>query len=173
MIMSSFLCLFEGFFLSHSRTFHSYGGINITGEGLQILTYAGHLRPLSSEGSLACHTYCDMRHLFTMVISEDLWHSHLIPSVLQWSYHHLFLRFRSVAAVFLIKLVYISTVVYLKDSHSPVNECIISRSSFYDRTMWHGLWINPILCWLKVSFLMTNFSSGSHLQFQRRAWCSL
>ena len=26
--------------------------------------------PLSSEGSLACHTYCDTRHLFIMVISD-------------------------------------------------------------------------------------------------------
>ena len=29
----------------------------ITGEGLHILTYARHSLPLSSEGSLACHTY--------------------------------------------------------------------------------------------------------------------
>ena len=39
-------------FTSHSRIFHSY-------EGLQILTYARHSWPLSSEGSLPCHTYCD------------------------------------------------------------------------------------------------------------------
>ena len=44
----------------------------MTGEGLQILTYAQHLWPLSSEGSLACHTYCDMEHPFIMVISKDL-----------------------------------------------------------------------------------------------------
>ena len=28
-----------------------------TGEGLHILTYARHIWPLSSEGSLACHAY--------------------------------------------------------------------------------------------------------------------
>ena len=28
-----------------------------------------------------CHTYCDMGHPFIMVISEDLWHSHLLPNV--------------------------------------------------------------------------------------------
>ena len=28
-------------------------------EGLKILTYAQHSWPLSSEGSLACHIYCD------------------------------------------------------------------------------------------------------------------
>ena len=35
------------------------------------LTYAGHSWPLSSEGSLACHTFCDKGHPFIMVISED------------------------------------------------------------------------------------------------------
>ena len=67
---------------SHSRIFHSYGDVIITCEGLQILTYARHSWPLSSESSLACHTYCDTGHLFTMDISEDPWHSHLLPSVL-------------------------------------------------------------------------------------------
>ena len=42
-----------------SRIFHSYGDVTIAGEVLQILTYARHFRPLSYEGSLACHTYCD------------------------------------------------------------------------------------------------------------------
>ena len=48
----------------HSRIFHSYGDITITSEGLQILTYARHSWPLSSEGSLACHPYCDTGHPF-------------------------------------------------------------------------------------------------------------
>ena len=30
---------------------------------------------------LAFHTYCDTAHLFMMVISEDSWHSYLMPSV--------------------------------------------------------------------------------------------
>ena len=64
-----FVCLG---FSSHSRDiFHSYGDVTITGEGLQILTYALHLWTLSSEGSLTCHTYCDPGHPFIMVISED------------------------------------------------------------------------------------------------------
>ena len=70
----------------------------IAGEGLHILTYARHLWPLRSEASLACHTYCDTGHLFTMVTTEDPWHSHLMLSVWQWSCHYLFLRFRSVEA---------------------------------------------------------------------------
>ena len=56
-------------FSSHSWNFHSYGDVSITGEGLQILTYARHSCPLNSEGSLACHTYCDTAHPFIMVIS--------------------------------------------------------------------------------------------------------
>ena len=90
-----FVCLG---FSSHSRIFHSYGDVTITGEGLQILTYARHLRPLSHEGSLACHTYCDTGHPFIMVISEDPWQSHILPSVWPWSCHYLFLWPRSVAA---------------------------------------------------------------------------
>ena len=41
-------------FTPPSRIFYSYGDVTITGEGLQILTYAGHSRSLSSECSLAC-----------------------------------------------------------------------------------------------------------------------
>ena len=53
------MCLFVCGVLSHSRSFHLYGDVTIAGERLQIFTYARHLWPLSSEGSLACHTYCD------------------------------------------------------------------------------------------------------------------
>ena len=56
----------------------------ITGEVLQILTYARHSWPLSSEGSLSCHIYCDTGLSFIMVIPEDPWHSHLLSSVLRF-----------------------------------------------------------------------------------------
>ena len=56
--------------------------ITIAGEGLQMLTYARHLCPLTSEGSLAwtsegslaCHTYSDIGHPFIMItpIAERL-----------------------------------------------------------------------------------------------------
>ena len=62
----------------------------INGEELQLLTYACHSWPLSSEGSLACHTCCATGLSLIMVISEDPWHSHLLPSVQQWSCHYLF-----------------------------------------------------------------------------------
>ena len=51
---------------------------------------ARHSWPLSSEGSMACHTYYNTGHLFIMVISESLWNSHQLPNVYQWSYHYLF-----------------------------------------------------------------------------------
>ena len=59
------------------------------------LTYARQSWPLSSVGSLACHTYCDTGHPYKMVSSEDPWHSHLLPSFLQWSCQYLFLRHKS------------------------------------------------------------------------------
>ena len=42
---------------SNSKIFHSYEDVTITGEWRHILTYARHSWPLSSDGSLACHTY--------------------------------------------------------------------------------------------------------------------
>ena len=71
----------------HSRIFHSFGDVTIAGEVLQILTYARHLWPLSSEGSLACHTYYDTGHPFIMVISEDPWHSHLGSGAVKTCYY--------------------------------------------------------------------------------------
>ena len=50
--------------INQSSIFHSYGDVTIAGEGLQILTYTRHSRPLSSEGSFTCHTYCDTGHPF-------------------------------------------------------------------------------------------------------------
>ena len=91
-----FVCLlFWGVFMSQSRIFHSNGDVTIAGE---ISTYTWHLGPLSNEGSLALHAYCDTGHPFMIFISEDPWHSNLLLSVRQWSFHHLFLRLRSVAA---------------------------------------------------------------------------
>ena len=37
-----------------------------------------------------CHTHCDTGLPFIMVISENPWHSHLLPVVWQWSCHYLF-----------------------------------------------------------------------------------
>ena len=70
-ISYTFICLFVLGFSSHSIIFHSYGDVTMTFEGLQIFTYTRHLWPLGSDGSLACHIYCDTGHPFKMVISED------------------------------------------------------------------------------------------------------
>ena len=75
-----YVCLFVWGFSSNSRIFHSQGDVTNSGDGLQMLTYARHLRPSSRKGSLAKHTYCDTGHPLIMVISEDPWHSHLLPS---------------------------------------------------------------------------------------------
>ena len=48
--------------------------VTMTGEGLQILTYARHLWAFSSEGSLACHTYRKTGHLrgpLTLIPTAD------------------------------------------------------------------------------------------------------
>ena len=70
-----FVCVFVRLFVcglsSHSRIFHSFGDVTITDERLQILTNARQLWPLSSECSLACHTYYDTGHPFMMVISDN------------------------------------------------------------------------------------------------------
>ena len=52
MILCYKFCLLVWDLSSHSRIFHSYGDVTVVGEGLQILTYARHSWPLSSEGSL-------------------------------------------------------------------------------------------------------------------------
>ena len=77
-VFNVFVCLlvylFVCLFVWSLREFFSYGDVTITGERLQILPYARHSWPLSSEGSLvcslACKTCCDMEHPFIMVISE-------------------------------------------------------------------------------------------------------
>ena len=63
-----------------------------------ILTYTRHSWSFSIEGFFSCHIYCDTAHLFIMVISEDPWHSNLLPSVWQWSCHYMFKRLRSSVA---------------------------------------------------------------------------
>ena len=55
----------------------------MTGEGLQILTYARHSWPLSSERGTP--TVTRGIYPFIMVISEDPWPSHLLSSVWQLS----------------------------------------------------------------------------------------
>ena len=58
-----------------SRIFPLYGAVTIAGEGLPIQTYPQVSWALSSEGSLACHTYCYTGHPFSEVSSVDLLHS--------------------------------------------------------------------------------------------------
>ena len=59
-----FVCLFVSGVSFHSRIFHSYRDDTITVEGLPILTCTRHSWPLSTEGSLGYHNYCDMGYPF-------------------------------------------------------------------------------------------------------------
>ena len=84
-----FVCLFGVYRLT--REFFTHMETSpLPMKGCKILTYARHSWLLSSEGSLACHTHCDTGLPFIMVISEDPWHSHLLPNVWQWSCHYRF-----------------------------------------------------------------------------------
>ena len=84
-----FVCLFVWGFSTHSRIFQSFGDVTIGGKILQILTYARHSWPLSSQGPWTCHTYCDKCQPFIMVISDDPRQSHMLPSIWQLRCHYL------------------------------------------------------------------------------------
>ena len=79
MFVCLFVCLFV--FFVPLEIFQLIWRRNHYGERLQTLNYTQHSWPLSSEVSFACHTYGDTWHPFIMFISENLWHSHLLPSV--------------------------------------------------------------------------------------------
>ena len=98
-----FVCLIW-FFSSYSRILHSYEDDNITGKGLQMFTYARHSWSLSSEISLACHTYCATYR--TSVYKSHLWGpvtltriaEHLVVelSLPRWFYMESWLNQRSI-----------------------------------------------------------------------------
>ena len=58
--------------LCQSNIFHSYRDVTITGEVVQILTYAQHLLLLSSEGSLALQSFSDTYYPFILPSSNTL-----------------------------------------------------------------------------------------------------
>ena len=87
---SLFVCLFVWSSTSHSRIFHPYGDVIIIGEGLQILTYTRHSWPLSSEDSLACHTFSHFRETVPLcafvswaVTTCQGWYSNIQPFLMQ------------------------------------------------------------------------------------------
>ena len=103
-IYTYMICLFVFFvwgFSFHSRIVHSYEMSPWPVKGcifFNLYSALMAIQVLYSEGSLACHTYCDKGLPFIMVIVEDPWHLHLLPSIWQWNCNYLFYRFRSVAA---------------------------------------------------------------------------
>ena len=89
-----FVCLFVCFSY-HSRFFHmEMSPLPVKGcKCWPMLGTYGHW----AVGFFAYHTYCDMRHPFITVISEDTWNSELMSNVWQRSCHYLFLRLIFVA----------------------------------------------------------------------------
>ena len=69
---------------SDSRNFYSYGDIT----SHQILSFVCKSWPFKQRGFLSVLLL--FWHPFIMVISEDPWHSHLLPSYWQRSCHYLF-----------------------------------------------------------------------------------
>ena len=69
-----FICLWG--FTSHSRIFHSYGDVTITGEGLQILTHTGKMLKHICTFYLLdiCSTYVELMWIFST-------HGHWIVTV--------------------------------------------------------------------------------------------
>ena len=70
-----FVCLF-GFFRPTWELFTHLETFLLPVKGC---TFWPMLSAHGSEGSLACHTYCNTRRPFMTVISEDPWHSYLMP----------------------------------------------------------------------------------------------
>ena len=86
LVVFCFVCLeffvpLENFSLIWRRHHYRWRSAKFDQCSALMIWYDMHSWPLSSEGSLACHTYWDTGHPFIMVISEDPWHSHLLPSV--------------------------------------------------------------------------------------------
>ena len=99
-----FVCLFVCLHGDFPPTWEFFTNIEMSSLSVKCCTFwlmlgiYGHWA-LSSDCFLVCHTYCVTAHgPFIIVISDDSWHSHLLPSIWQWSWHYLFKRLRSVAA---------------------------------------------------------------------------
>ena len=66
-----FICLCNWGFHSTRKFFTHMETSPLPVKGFKFFTCARHSWSLSSEGSLACQTYCDTGHPFIMVISEN------------------------------------------------------------------------------------------------------
>ena len=87
-------CLFFWFaWVFHSRIFHSYGDVTLSGKWCKKKkTYVRHSWPMSSEGSSACHTYCDTGHSFIMPNTVELLQAVLRLSLLGFEHQTFCMR---------------------------------------------------------------------------------
>ena len=79
-------CLFVWGLSSHSRFFTHMETLL-----LLVMTYARHSCPWNSEGSFACHTYCDTMYLFVWPMSyksvaKSLWVELSLPFLTTYMY---------------------------------------------------------------------------------------
>ena len=148
-----------GGFSSHSRIFHSYGDVTNASEGLQILICARHSWPLSSEGSLVCHTY-----------GASVYNGHLRASVtLAPIAEHLavelslsvFLRLRSVAAGIRTSNLLLTSVSSQTNNLTLTNDYVtLNRDSLFLRTnhstMFSNFKIKTVLTTSKIDLYDKN-----------------
>ena len=105
---------------------------------------------------MTCHTYCDTGKLFIIFISEDPCHSHLWPSVWQWSRHSPSLRLRIVPPC----------------DRTPISRMRGERSTTTPPRQYFSIWIiqsiQKNMQWKNCTFIQTDarltrdyfFSSG-------------
>ena len=125
------VCLFGWCFTSHSKNFHLFGDIIMTGEGLQILTFARHSWPLSSEGFFSVPHLLWHGTSIIMLVSEDPRHSFKIILKNHWANSNQTYRFRHLIIVIVMFLsllwlrkcvfFFIGTVFHVSDMvHRPL-----------------------------------------------------
>ena len=119
-----------------------------------------HLWPLSNEGSLTCHTYCDTGHPFIMVIFEDPWHSHLTSNTQPSAYGANALI--HCATTNLTNILYTRQAIYVCHYKTNVTllpklsvlECLrkICNLSFWTCTSWIPYIVVTLFPMLKANF---------------------
>ena len=83
-----FVCLFVCF-TSHSKIFHSFGDVTIVCWKAANFDLCSALMAIEQWGFFSLLHLLWSEHPFKIDISEDPWHSHLLPSVWQCSSHYL------------------------------------------------------------------------------------
>ena len=137
-----------------------------------------HSRSLSSEGSLACHIYCDRDHPLIMVITEDPRHLHVLNAC-QRSCLTTFNRLRSVSTRDQTPISHarqrlyhwaIMVNIYICTTHSMISYCwkyiCMSKQSFYSPKC------PPLVTSrsMRVKFLRENLNNAQSINQANLTW---